>query len=103
MSYLNVALLQIAPAGSLAGNLEKGTAACKSAKSMGADIALFPEMWSNGYNIYDRPAEEWQAEAIPADSDFIKHIRQTAKRASYGNRNTYLEKCETGPKFNCPV
>ena len=98
MGYLNVALLQIAPARGLAGNLEKRTAACKSAKSMGADIALFPEMWSNGYNIYDRPAEEWQAEAIPADSDFINTFGRLAKELRMAIGITYLEKCETGPK-----
>ena len=29
------------------------------------DLTLFPEMWSNGYKIYDRPVEEWKAEEIP--------------------------------------
>lgn len=53
MSILKIALLQIAPCGTLRGNLEKGIKYCKKAKEMGADIALFPEMWSNGYNIYD--------------------------------------------------
>ena len=58
MRPLKIALLQIAPCGGLEGNLEKGIRACREAKKMGADIALFPEMWSNGYNIYGRPAEE---------------------------------------------
>lgn len=98
MSNLKVALLQISPTGSLDGNLEKGIAACKNAKSMGADIALFPEMWSNGYHIYDRPAEEWQAEAIPADSDFINTFGRLAKELRMTIGITYLEKCETGPK-----
>ena len=65
MRPLKIALLQIAPCGGLEGNLEKGIRACREAKKMGADIALFPEMWSNGYNIYGRPAEEWKAEAVP--------------------------------------
>ncbi len=52
MRNLKIALLQIAPCGTLEGNLEKGHRACREAKQMGADIALFPEWWSNGYRIY---------------------------------------------------
>ena len=46
---------------------------------MGADIALFPEMWSNGYRIYDRPTAEWQAEAIDVDSEFVSSFGRLAK------------------------
>ena len=55
---LKIALLQIAPCGTLEKNLEKGIEYCRKAKEMGADIALFPEMWSNGYDICERPPEE---------------------------------------------
>lgn len=55
MSILKIALMQIAPCGSLDGNLKKGLEYCEKAATLGADIALFPEMWSNGYAIYDRP------------------------------------------------
>ena len=48
---LVVALLQLLPTGTLEGNLEKGLSACRKARSMGADIALFPEMWSTGYQF----------------------------------------------------
>ena len=51
MSYLKIALLQIAPGDTLDENLQKGMEACRKAAGMGADIALFPEMWSNGYRI----------------------------------------------------
>ena len=67
MNTLKIALLQLAPCGALEKNLEKGLSACRRAKAAGADIALFPEMWSNGYNIYNRPVDEWQAEAISAE------------------------------------
>lgn len=71
MTLLKIALLQISPGDTLEENLEKGLTACREAKEKGADIALFPEMWSNGYRIYDRPAEDWSAEAIPADGAFV--------------------------------
>ena len=55
MRELRVALLQIAPGENLLMSREKGIQACREAKKLGADIALFPEMFSNGYRIYDRP------------------------------------------------
>lgn len=48
---LKIALLQILPTGTLEGNLKKGILYCMKAKEQGADIALFPEMWSDGYEI----------------------------------------------------
>ena len=53
---LTIALLQISPTGTLAGNLAKGIQACRRAAELGADIALFPEMWSNGYALHGRPS-----------------------------------------------
>ena len=53
---------------------------------MGADIVLFPEMWSNGYRIYDRPLKEWTAEAISLEDDFVISFRKTCERAEYGDR-----------------
>ena len=98
MNLLNIALLQIAPTGSLEGNLEKGTAACRRAKELGADIALFPEMWSNGYRIYGRPAEEWKAEAISAESEFVRAFGRLAGELDMAVGVTLLEAWEGGPR-----
>lgn len=98
MNQLNIALLQIAPTGSTSGNLQAGLAACRKAKEMGADIALFPEMWSSGYNIYGRDAEEWTAEAIPADGPFVRAFRDLAGELSMAIGITLLETCAGGPK-----
>ena len=51
MTTFNVALMQLLPTGSQAGNLLKGLDSCKKAKQIGADLALFPEMWHNGYML----------------------------------------------------
>ena len=98
MSALKIALLQIAPCSTLEGNLEKGIASCRKAKELGADIALFPEMWSNGYNIYGRPAEEWKAEAISAGSEFVSVFGKLAKELDMAIAVTFLEQCEGGPR-----
>lgn len=55
MNLLRIALLQILPQGSLEKNRQKGVCACIEAKKAGADIALFPEMWSNGYHVPEYP------------------------------------------------
>lgn len=98
MEMLNIALLNIAPGDSLDQNLEKGIDACRQAKKKGADIALFPEMWSNGYRIYDRPTAEWQAEAIAADDAFAESFGALAKELSMAIGVTLLEKYEGQPR-----
>ncbi len=102
MNLLKIALLQMNPCRLLKENLEKGVAYCKKAKEMGADIALFPEMWSNGYHIYDRPAEEWMAEAIPVDSDFINAFGSLARELDMAVGITFLEKQEDNLR-NCLI
>lgn len=77
MTNLGVALLQLLPAGTLEANLEKGLEYCQKAKSAGADIALFPEMWSVGYNIPEN-MDELHASAVSADSEFVNAFGKMA-------------------------
>ena len=98
MNILKVALLQIAPAGSLMGNLEKGIEYCRKAKGMGADIALFPEMFSCGYDIYERPAEVWKKDAISAEDDFIQAFGKLAKELEMAIGITLLEEYNPQPR-----
>jgi N-carbamoylputrescine amidase len=60
MNVIRVALLQMVAHGAdQAASLTKGEAYCRQARVMGADIALFPEMWNIGYTLPDpaRPDE----------------------------------------------
>ena len=98
MKTVKIALLQIAPTGDLLGNLQKGMDACRRASAQGADIALFPEMWSNGYAIYDRAESEWTQEAIAPDSGFVTAFGALAKELQLAIGITYLERCATGPR-----
>ena len=98
MSMLKIALLQIAPGHTLEENLQKGLSACRQAHQMGADIALFPEMWSNGYRIYGRPVPEWTAEAIPADGPFVSAFGSLAQELGMAIGVTLLERCPSGPR-----
>ncbi len=101
MKLLKIALLQIKPCGTLKANLKKGIKYCEAAKEKGADIALFPEMWSNGYNIYNRPISDWTAEAISADSNFVNEFGNLAKALNMAICITLLEQYENSPRNTC--
>lgn len=90
MKKLNVALLQIASTGTMEGNLEKGMEYCRKAKTAGADIALFPEMWSTGYNISEN-IEELKNSAVSADSEFVNAFGTLAKELDMAIGITFLE------------
>ncbi|MBD5414176.1 MAG: carbon-nitrogen hydrolase family protein [Treponema sp.] len=90
---LKIALLQIMPAGSLQENLEKGLDACVRAKKMGADIALFPEMWSCGYSIPEDICELKQL-SISENSDFVCEFQNLAKNLKIAIGITFLETSE---------
>ena len=94
---LRIALLQIAPAESLEGNLEKGIRACEEARDKGADIALFPEMWSCGYSICGDP-EVWKGDAIGKDSAFTAAFASIASRLDMAVGLTILEEHEPSPR-----
>lgn len=98
MRSLKIALLQIRPCDTREKNREKGLEYCRKAGRMGADIVLFPEMWSNGYRICDRPPEEWIAEAIPAESGFVNSFGALAKELRAAIGVTFLERHEGGPR-----
>lgn len=78
MNNLKVALLQLLPETNLCDNLNKGLEYCRKAKDMGADIALFPEMWSIGYDIPEN-VDELKARALSADSEFVSSFGKLAK------------------------
>mgnify|MGYP005774350461 CR=1 FL=1 len=98
MKKLKIGLLQISPCESLDGNLKKGLEFCKKAKDLECDIALFPEMWSNGYRIYNRPVEVWKSEAVSQDSEFVREFGNAARDLSMAIGITLLEKHENNPR-----
>ena len=93
---LKIALLQLLPEGTLSGQLKKGKAACMKAKEMGADIALFPEMWSDGYAL---PHDHLELEAlsIDTDSEFVQDFRCLARELQMAIGISILEKHDPKP------
>lgn len=97
MNCLKIALLQLLPGKNLEENQRIGMDACRRAKEMGADIALFPEMWSVGYSIpEDIPL--LKSTAIPVESDFVMAFGALAKELAMTIGITLLEAHEPLPK-----
>jgi predicted amidohydrolase len=87
---INVALLQILPTGTQQGNLIKGLESCKQAKQMGADIAVFPEMWNIGYMLTPDRAET-EKNAVGLDSDYMLRFQELARELNMAVCVTFLE------------
>lgn len=125
MTQLKIALLQLTASGNdLSANQAKGEDFCRRAAAMGADLALFPEMWSAGYtparpwdpqyNLYRHPQrwpegaqphaelpnleEIWQGLAIPRDHPFIQHFQALAAELNMAIAITYLEHWQGLPR-----
>jgi predicted amidohydrolase len=64
---------------------------------MDVDVALFPEMWSVGYNIPDDIAEI-KANAVAADSVFVNSFGKLAEELNMAIGITFLEKYEPLPR-----
>lgn len=97
MKSLKVALLQLLPENTLEGSMKKGMDSCRKAKAMGADIALFPEMWSSGYHIPE-DTEELRAAAVSSDSEFVRTFGELAKELHMAVGITFLETFEPLPR-----
>jgi len=103
MARLKIALLQITSCGmDQRGNLLKGEEFCRRAAELGADIALFPEMWNIGYQRYDPDEkgarERWIRSAIPRDGEFIHHHRGLARELEMAIAVSYLEVWDPLPR-----
>ena len=97
MNEIVIALLQLLPGDNVEENLKIGIEACRKAKSLGADIALFPEMWSCGYEIPDDP-NALRKMAAAADGDFVKTFGRLAAELNMAIGITFLEQFDPLPR-----
>lgn len=117
-----VALLQLTASGNnLELNRLKGEEFCRKAHAEGADLALFPEMWSAGYRstVAVDPDFElwrgathtsteagsevdlqrvWEGLAISRSDPFFLHFQNLAQELGMAIALTYLEKWEGAPR-----
>ena len=71
--------------------------ALSTSLTTGAELALFPEMWSNGYHLADT-AEEARREAIGADSPFVLAFAALAAELEMAVGLTLLEAYDPLPR-----
>jgi N-carbamoylputrescine amidase len=108
MNIIRIGLLQLVSQGpDQEANRLKGEKFCRQAKEMGADIALFPEMWNIGYWLPSRsdPGEQaaWRGQAIDEKSAFIAHFQNLARELNLAIALTYLEKGGHAPRNSTSV
>lgn len=97
MDYFRVALLQLLPESTREENLRKGMEECRKAQALGADLALFPEMWSCGYGI-TRDLEKMREQAVGEEDEFLRAFGNLAKELGMAIGITYLEKFDPFPR-----
>ncbi len=97
MSSFRIALMQLLPTGTLDGNLQKGLDACRRAREMGADLCLFPEMWSCGYTI-PQDAAQLKALAISSEGSFVSAFGALARELDMSIGITFLEQYMPTPR-----
>ena len=93
---IKIAFLQLLPGKDLEENLSIGKKACKEAKEKGADIALFPEMWSDGYYL-PQDEKDLRNLAVSKGSGFVTEFRDLAKELEMAIGITFLESHEPKP------
>ena len=93
---LKIAFLQLLPQKNLQEQMEVGKSACEEAHAKGADIALFPEMWSNSYYL-PQDKNTLKKLAISKNSDFIKSFASLATKLRMAIGITFLEDHEPAP------
>ena len=127
MPTLTIALLQLTSCGDdIELNQAKGARFCRQAAGMGADVALFPEMWSNGYRSFavrggdagdlyrapemwgrdPRPApsvdatayQRWAEGAVDESGAYVTAFRELARELNMAIAITYLQRWVGAPR-----
>ncbi|MBO6158660.1 MAG: HD domain-containing protein [Firmicutes bacterium] len=80
-----------------AAQLRKSELAVQKAKELKADICLFPEMWSIGYQIPKDP-KRLQSLAMKADSEWMRAFGQMAEKYEIAIAVSFLQMTPEGPK-----
>jgi len=98
----NVAMLQIAAVrDDQDKNLARGVQACLEAKKLGADLALFPELWNIGAGpapLDSEGRQTWIGSAIDRKSSFFQTFASLAREQEMNIAVTYLEAHQPLPR-----
>jgi len=103
---VRIALLQMMPTKNITDNINIATTFCTKAAQMGADIALFPEMWNIGYDIMypgynpdDQTGHyQWLQLGVETNSTYVSHFQNLAAELNMAIGVTYMEKFSPNPR-----
>ncbi len=95
-----VAILQLDTINDSDKSLIKGIEACKKAKKLGADIAVFPEMWNIGYEMptNENQINKWMSKAIAENESYLLSFKNLALELNMAIGITFLERTDDLPK-----
>jgi predicted amidohydrolase len=75
---------------------------CRQAKELGANLALFPEMWSTGYarpkSFEPADIRDWRSHALPEDGVYLNSLRKAAKDLQMGIVATCMSEGSPAPQ-----
>ena len=99
-NIFKVAILQLNAINNMDNSLKKGIIACRKAKELGADIAVFPEMWNIGYEMpeNDEDLGDWINKSIYENNNYLLTFKKLAKELNIAISITFLEKTKDLPK-----
>ena len=117
MQTLKIALVQQkAVPNNKEKNLRLALKYVAEAHKTGADLVLFPEMWTNGYappfeGAFDDPfnpkfeeeRKKWLSDAITLDDKYIIELKSIAAELKIGIAATYLAKTKAKPQNNAVI
>src|SRR5439155_7142952 len=87
-------------------NLAKGLQYCREAKALGADLAVFPELWNIGFTpspIEFDARQLWTGSAIDQRSTFFQSFATLARELDLNIAITYLEAHQPLPRNTLSV
>lgn len=99
-NIFKVAILQLNAINNMDNSLKKGIIACRKAKELGADIAVFPEMWNIGYEMpeNDEDLDDWINKSTYENNNYLLTFKKLAKELNMAISITFLEKTKDLPK-----
>jgi len=102
MNKIKIALAQLNPKDNPEDNLSITKSALLKAKEGGADIVLFPELWTTSYSAYPKDESrraDWESNSLWHGSELYEKYLELAKKVDIAFVFTFLESNKERTEF----